>query len=125
MTDIVERISAVNGTTPILDVLAMLGDAADEIERLRSLLKINTDQDVAHVKALTEKHEVRLNAYSAEITRLRAALTGIASEKYGRPWMLHIAHTAGRNIVEVEEEARKQLKEWGINVPEREDPEDD
>lgn len=49
--------------------------SADEIERLRSILAMDSEQHAAHVRGLNEAHEVRIKEYGNEIERLRAELT--------------------------------------------------
>ena len=45
-----------------------------ENERLRDILKINTEQQAEHIKSLLESWEAKRNTLTKEIERLRAAL---------------------------------------------------
>jgi len=51
--------------------------AMREIERLQGLFKIENDQHVAHVKALTDQYELRLKHYTNKIEKFQNALLEI------------------------------------------------
>ena len=72
MTDIVERLRLRCMHDGCRDIQ---NEAADEIERLRELFRIDGEQHAIHVREIEARHELRHKHYCAEIERLREALT--------------------------------------------------
>jgi len=73
MTDIVERLRKAygpdhTGETPV-ETLPL--EAADEIDRLRDLFRMDGKQHANHIKSLTKSHEARISKYAKEFERLR------------------------------------------------------
>ena len=52
------------------DIVVRLREAADEIERLRELFRIDGEQHAARIKEIQHEQDARLAAYKNEIERL-------------------------------------------------------
>lgn len=50
-------------------------EAADEIERLRGLFRLDGEQHAAQIKELTERHEARITRYAEVLAEQRALAT--------------------------------------------------
>jgi len=83
MTDIVERLRGHDPSKWCVadtDTGTLVREAADEIDRLRDLFRLDGEQHAARVKEVQNEQDARLTAYKREIERLRAALKECSDE---------------------------------------------